>query len=365
MTKKRVLIISAFYPSYLGAGVKYTLNLINDLENDFIVDTYYFSSLRTIMEDRKFIGIKSNFILKLIRSLLFPIIHPFFASRFSLYWVLKFNKLKRKYDIIYFDFSQVSIYSLFINHPQKYIMLHDIIKQKYARKQSGALSKISNAWISYSEKLILKYSKSNLLTFSSKDSNLLKKYYSLDSQNIDFYISGKIRNISNISVEDYFVFMGVWSRPENYESLQWFFEYVYSNVKKDTKIIIIGSDLSPNFLKLIQKLDNVKYLGFVDNPYPIIAKSKALLAPIFQGAGVKVKCLETILCGAPVIGTTVAFEGIDNKLLKHCIVANSVNDFINAIKIVDIQEYDRIKWHDLVNDFYPIKSFKKIISETE
>ena len=59
-------------------------------------------------------------------------------------------------------------------------------------------------------------------------------------------------------------------------------------------------------------------LGFVDNPYKIMSESLGLIAPLFHGAGIKVKVIESLACGTPVIGTEVAFEGIDfieNKYL--------------------------------------------------
>ena len=78
-------------------------------------------------------------------------------------------------------------------------------------------------------------------------------------------------------------------------------------------------------------MQNVEYLGFVDNPYPIIANAKAEIASLHKGAGVKVKCVEALGSGTPIIGTEVAFEGIGEEYRKYMILANSPEEYKNII----------------------------------
>ena len=66
----------------------------------------------------------------------------------------------------------------------------------------------------------------------------------------------------------------------------------------------------------IKSNSSIEYIGFVDNPYPIIAQAKGLIAPLFHGAGVKVKVIESLSLGTPVMGTDITFEGIDN--INYC-----------------------------------------------
>lgn len=57
-----------------------------------------------------------------------------------------------------------------------------------------------------------------------------------------------------------------------------------------------------------------------------------MIAPLKKGAGVKVKVVVTLTTGTPVIGTDVAFEGIEDNsnitLFKH---ATTIEEYINIL----------------------------------
>lgn len=94
-------------------------------------------------------------------------------------------------------------------------------------------------------------------------------------------------------------------------------------------------------LKKIENLDNVEYLGFVKNPYSLIANSLAVISPLFSGAGVKVKVVEALACGTPVIGTDIAFEGIltkDNAFMK---IASDADEYVRSISNLNISVEER------------------------
>jgi len=87
--------------------------------------------------------------------------------------------------------------------------------------------------------------------------------------------------------------------------------------------------------EMLSCYDNIEILGFIENPYQIISEAKALISPLFSGAGVKVKVLEAFACGTPVIGGEVAFEGIPLIYSKLMVFADSKEDYANAIKTIN------------------------------
>ena len=64
----------------------------------------------------------------------------------------------------------------------------------------------------------------------------------------------------------------------------------------------------------------------------MIANSRALIAPVFSGAGVKVKVLEALACGTPVVGTDIAFEGIvkADRMMMQFADANQCAEMMNC-----------------------------------
>ncbi len=354
---KKILFLSAFPPSTTGAGQKYTNNLINDLRNHYVVDLFFFDNKYCKCEIMYSGRFKNPFFIKFLRCLQFPFLHPFFTARFSFRVLFKIRSMANQYDALYFDFSQVFIYALFVHHKNKFLMAHDIIFQRYLRRRN-LVSLIEKMWVRLSERFILKKAKSTVVVFSKKDAGILKEYYALkEPWVVDFYLSEEIRLAIPDKTDEYFCFFASWNRPENLESLSWFMDNVFPRLSKESKFVIIGPYLPEKIIMALRRNSNINYVGFIDNPYLVISKAKALIAPLFKGGGVKVKCLESLLCGIPIIGTNVALEGIDDRLIAHCIIAHTASDYVASITAFNDQQYDRLAWKKQVGNLYPNSLF--------
>jgi glycosyltransferase involved in cell wall biosynthesis len=352
---KKILFITAFPSNKKTAGQNFSRQLISKLSKSSNIDLLYFSykehQLDKNLEVNKVIKIKNNGLRKILNVLLYPFFHPFFISRFS--WTLLFTLIKKRknYDMLIFDFTQVQIYSYFLKHSNKIHICHDVIQQKFSRSKG----KIECFFINFSEKHILKRA-NKIFTFSQKDSGLIKKYYGLDSEKVNFFLDEAIVDIKNnvFQVENYFMMYGAWNRKENYEGLDWFLINVFPFLHNfDLKII--GPKMPNRLLKKIDGLKSIEYLGFVDNPYVVISKSKALIAPVFSGAGVKVKVVESLSLGVDVIGTKIAFEGIE--CYNENFVCNSDEDFISILSKFNTNKIDsdirmnrKLEFHKIYKD---------------
>jgi len=333
---KKILYISAFPPNKMTAGQNYSRELLNELSAKYNVDIIYFSypshhlkisdKIKVIKEVRI-----SNFI-KIINSLFLFFLHPFFTRRFNVNVLRIIKRNALHYDILYFDFSQVFIYSLFVKHPFKCMYCHDVIFQKYRRRKM--FHKLFLPLLFVTERLLIQ-SGNYIFCPSMKDKDLLKALYNTDAYVIDQYININqeiINKYNESNVEKKFILFGAWNRKENNEGLLWFIQNVYPYLKKDTEIEIIGQGMPEFIIKRIDQLNNIKYIGFVEDPAENIIGAQALIAPIFQGAGVKVKVLETLATGTPVIGTDIAFEGIELDGLNNALyLCNSSEEFIQKI----------------------------------
>jgi glycosyltransferase involved in cell wall biosynthesis len=332
----KILFISAFTPSISTAGQNFSLQLLEELSKNHTIDLLFF---RTGSDSFKPANNRISVIeqvplspwLKLLHAILFPFFHPIFSGRFSyrvLFLILaRCNKVN--YDVIYFDFSQVLLYSLFVRRRKKIFMCHDIIFQKYSRG-GNYFEKI---WVYLSEKILFSSPNTSLLTFSGKDRALVRKVYHRNSEVVNFFLSPMIIRLADdvATEQNTFCFFGAWNRPENSDGLIWFLNNVLPKVPKETKFLIIGPNLPDRIEHSLDSYKNVSYLGFVKNPYETIKTCSALIAPLFQGAGVKVKVIESLACGTPVIGTPIAFEGIPRPVRMGISVCRTPNEFAEQI----------------------------------
>jgi len=368
MKKKSILILTAFPPNSKTAGQNYTKQLIIQLSTDFHIDIVYFDyenhdgynfNATTVRYIRKIPLTKWK---KMTNALKMPFIHPFFSCRFSFDLLKWLKKISNRYEIIYFDFSQTFIFASMIEHHQKILMCHDIIYQKYSRAKELPFNNVNQKLILLSESYLLKKSYGNIFCLNKKDKAIIKKTYGLKSYHVDLILDEKVQYCLLNKVCNYFCLFGSWNRPENIESLLWVIHHLYDHLPDDMKIMVIGGGL-PKEIKQKNNKDKIDFTGFVDNPYPLIASSKALLAPIFHGAGIKVKVIEALACGTPVIGTSVALEGIE---FKHelCIQANDKDVFLgamNTLKSIHLTDKQRLKQEFLLH--YPQQQFSNILKK--
>lgn len=362
---RKILLITPFVPNNIGAGVNYTRLFIEDISKDCEVDIVLFKG----KHDVSYMPCNSNvqllkevdisFLYKLLNVLFLFFLFPLFTAKFNICILFYLQNLvrRKKYDIVYFDFSQMFLYAKFLKHKNKILMSHDIITQRYSRSSN----KLIEFFCFYTEKWVLNTSNAHIFTFSDKDSKLIYDYFKLPSISTSFYLSENILSSSPRFIDEYFVFFAMWKRSDNYEGLEWFLLNVLPDCSENIKFKIIGAGLNNKILEIISHIDNVEYLGFVENPYPIIANSIALISPLFTGAGVKVKVIEALACGTPIIGTRLSFEGIATDFSDFMIEAETPNDFLYVMKNTNLFFDKRVEFRKNFLLSYSNKQIKQYI----
>lgn len=341
----KILFITPFVPSKKAGGENFSRLLLDDLSKSHTIDLIYFK----YYSDDKYIPqsnnirvkkvIKNTILLKLWNCIKIPFLHPIYTIRFSWSILKLMKKLEKEeqYDLIYLDHSQTFLYGLFFKKLPKILMAHDVMIQRFERSSSTIIKK----WVYASEKFCMDMPNSTIFTFSDKDKQIINKYYNLPSHITHFFLDRTVIEAIPNNIEKQIVFFGKWKRADNFDGLKWFFDEVYTKLPKELKILIIGLGLPDSFLQQINLNKNIHYLGFVENPYPIIANSLAVISPLFSGAGVKVKTVESLACGTPVIGNNITFEGIDHIFDKFMIKAETKEDYIELLSNLNISLSNR------------------------
>ena len=131
-----------------------------------------------------------------------------------------------------------------------------------------------------------------------------------------------------------FFFMGSLSYQPNSTSINIYLNRVHPIVKKeipDIKFYIIGKDC-PEWLMQQSKLDNsIKIIGFVKDVRSYICNADVCIAPIVAGSGTRLKILEYMAMGKPVVSTSIGAEGLEVENNRNILIADEWNRFAGII----------------------------------
>lgn len=344
----RILFLTPYVPSKRAGGENFTRLLLDDLSKDNYIDLVYFKykedpEYESNSENIRVVKVLNNSIAVKIINCIQHFIHPVFSVRFDKK-LLRFirNQLSvYKYDYVYLDHSQMFLYAKYLKNVPIIMMSHDVMAQRYERSGNLLMKKI----IVKSEGDLMRLPNTTVFTFSEKDKSIIKKLYGVESNVTHFFLDEMITKTCPQSIDKRLVFFGKWKRQDNFVGLKWFFDNVLPKVDESIAVSIIGGWLPDSFQKEYVDGERVTYLGFVDNPYQIISNSIAVLSPIFTGAGVKVKVVEALACGTPVIGNEIAFEGIGCEFNDFMFMAKTVDEYIQQIKMVaNISQEERVSY---------------------
>ncbi len=368
MAKPRILFLTAYVPNKAAAGEKNTMIMLNDLAQDYDVDLVYFkydheAPYRPERDNVKVLEvIRNSTKTKLFGIANYPVSHPVFSIRFS--WA-KLRRLRRlikgkDYSAVILNHSNVFIYGRYLcpGRP-KLLLAHDVIIQR-ALRQSGKLMQMV---CRRSEGRAFRMPHAHVYSFSQKDVELIKDIYHIPAEvNLD-YIDPDIVNKEVTEVGDYYFMFGDWKRSENLDGARWFIENVAPIVKTPTTVKIVGRGFPSELAEKARGLVKFEVLGFVDDPYKMLSEARALISPLFQGAGIKVKVIESLACGTPVLGTPIAFEGLPDGFADSMILCDTPQDYVDAMASVTadvayrrdlkerfIQEYSRDNIRQRLND---------------
>lgn len=127
------------------------------------------------------------------------------------------------------------------------------------------------------------------------------------------------------------LFLASLDYSANIDALQFFLEEIVPALPPDLPVAVAGSNARPQALELLAAAGpRVTFLGEVDDPAVTRRSALALVVPLRQGSGTRLKIIEAWAEGVPVISTAKGSEGLAGTDGQHLLGAETPADFAAA-----------------------------------
>ena len=197
-----------------------------------------------------------------------------------------------------------------------------------------------------------------ILTTSDIDKKILMRTYKISNDKILVVPNGvntqrfsviscdklSLKKKLNLSSQRKVVlFHGIMSAKQNYEAADLIIDFIAPKFPR-ALFIIIGQGCPNWIINKARSHENVRFLGFISNLDEYISASDLCILPIRCGSGTRLKLMDYLAAGKPIVSTVIGAEGIPITSGVQAILCDDVNSgFIEAMNnILEDLEATRI-----------------------
>ena len=179
---------------------------------------------------------------------------------------------------------------------------------------------------------------SRVITVSAADSALAARDYGLTN------IVGHVA--TGVSEE---TFAGVWEKPKragqlcflgsmdwmpNIDGMSWFLDEVWNAIvsaQPEAQLRVIGRNPPASLVQKGQGAASVTFTGTVDDIRPHLDDVELAVVPLRVGGGTRLKILELMAAGIPVVSTNIGAEGLPVEHGRHLVLADTPRDMAKGV----------------------------------
>lgn len=245
----------------------------------------------------------------------------------------------RPFDLIQFEFPEAALYEVPAGIPtvfDAHNVEHELLA-RVARTSPGFMKQMFNQ----SESRKLRRMERQIwdratvcVATSERDAATLRQ---LTSTPVDVVPNGV--DLDNFSIQSpesgipgEIVFTGAMRHQPNADGAVWFARAVLPTLRyqqENLHFSIVGADPPAEVVELAS--DAISVTGRVDDVRPYLQAAQVVVVPLHAGGGTRLKILEALASGRPVVSTSVGAEGLDVLPDEHLLIADSAEAFARAV----------------------------------
>ena len=136
-------------------------------------------------------------------------------------------------------------------------------------------------------------------------------------------------------------FVGLLGWGPNVDAAVWLAKEVWPAVRDrvpDAKLLLVGRDPSRRVLEL--RSETIEVTGSVPDVRPYLSRARVATAPLRAAGGSRLKILEALASGRPVVATSTGAEGLTDLVGSGIVVADSAAATVDAL-VALLQDRER------------------------
>jgi sugar transferase (PEP-CTERM/EpsH1 system associated) len=211
----------------------------------------------------------------------------------------------------------------------------NLLRRAYARKTARLMSEFeSRALREFDAHVVVSHKDAERLRALNSDARVFVIENGVDT---DYYSDAQIEKAAGVRRDapgkNRIVFVGSMDYHANIEGVVNFARQVWPDLRArqpDLVFTIVGRDPSREVRELTLT-PAIEVTGTVPDVRPFYRKAVAAIVPLNVGGGSRLKILEAMAAGVPVVSTTLGAEGLDVRHGENILIADTNEQFAEAI----------------------------------
>ncbi|MGH7173682.1 MAG: glycosyltransferase [Gemmataceae bacterium] len=186
-----------------------------------------------------------------------------------------------------------------------------------------------------------------VVAVSPEDAVLLRRQFNVE--NVDVIENGVegayFENVRGGGKAEVILFLGSLDWRPNLDAVRLLLDDVFPVVRRAepaARLCLVGRNPPDWLVERVARMPNVELHANVPDVRPYLAESGVMAVPLRIGGGSRLKILEALACGLPVVSTRIGAEGLDLQPDRDLIVVERVEDMATAL-VESIRHPERVR----------------------
>lgn len=248
------------------------------------------------------------------------------------------------FDVIQVEHFELARYACLIDGPSETVrsmILHDVLSVAYARMGGIERSIFWRTWRRYNSWRLKAYERkllpgySTCITMSEGDRDQIAAYVEPGRIHVlPNCVDSAAKTVLDEPLDGApaILFIGLFLYPPNADAARWMLEEIFPRVRvemPECSLYLVGGD-PPRDVQTLSRQPGVFLTGRVDDVTTYYARCQIAAVPLRAGGGTRLKILEAMAFGRPVVSTTMGAEGLPVRNGEHLLLADAPGEFARA-----------------------------------